>query len=236
MDHKKELINAYRKKGDKESLVQLIEENKKFIYNIMKKFSSIYPKQNEADVYQAGVLGFIKAVNKYDLNKKIDILTYAFKFIEGEIFREVKHLATDLYVPTLAYQNYVKMNKEAPSDNYLRYKKFICSLDDISPERREAELSSSSKKILEIRCRFSNNNFEDLFKDDLVDKIELKNAISNLEPTSQRIIDLIYFKRKTVVEIQKILNISEYKIKKIKNQALLDMKKYLEDKSFYKEG
>ena len=62
-------------------LEQIIEENVGLIWSIAKKFYGI-PK---SDLYQAGVLGIIKAYKNYQRDGDCKFSSYAFKYIYGEM-------------------------------------------------------------------------------------------------------------------------------------------------------
>ena len=83
---------------------QIIEENKGLIYKIAHQ--SFYGIERE-DLYQAGVLGILKAIKNYQQNSDAKFSSYAFKSIFGEMYK-------------LAMQKQIKV-----SSDYLRLYKSI---------------------------------------------------------------------------------------------------------------
>ncbi len=83
---------------------QIIEENKGLIYKIAHQ--SFYGIERE-DLYQAGVLGILKAIKNYQQNSNAKFSSYAFKSIFGEMYK-------------LAMQKQIKV-----SSDYLRLYKSI---------------------------------------------------------------------------------------------------------------
>ena len=83
---------------------QIIEENKGLIYKIAHQ--SFYGIERE-DLYQAGVLGILKAIKNYQQNSDAKFSSYAFKSIFGEMYK-------------LAMQKQIKI-----SSDYLRLYKSI---------------------------------------------------------------------------------------------------------------
>ena len=64
---KSKIIKAQN--GDKDALNEIVKENYGLIYSIAKRFENRgYEKE---DIYQIGAIGMIKAVQKFDFNKKI---------------------------------------------------------------------------------------------------------------------------------------------------------------------
>ena len=71
--------------GDKDAREQLINENSGLIWSVTKRFLG---RGTEADdLYQLGCLGFLKAVDGFDLEYGTQFSTYAVPKISGEIRR-----------------------------------------------------------------------------------------------------------------------------------------------------
>lgn len=71
--------------GDREAGEILISENSGLIWAVVKRFSGRGIEMD--DLYQLGCLGFIKAVNGFDINYGTQFSTYAVPKISGEIRR-----------------------------------------------------------------------------------------------------------------------------------------------------
>lgn len=61
----------------------LIERNLRFVVYIVKRFENI--KVNFEDFVLIGIIGLIKVINIYNLNKNIKFVIYVLKCIENEI-------------------------------------------------------------------------------------------------------------------------------------------------------
>lgn len=77
-----ELVELYQQ-GDNKSLDKLIQVNIGIIKKIATKYNGINRELEFDDLFQSGVLGFIKAAQKYDSNneKKAKFITYAIHYI-----------------------------------------------------------------------------------------------------------------------------------------------------------
>lgn len=72
-------------KGDDSARKKLIEHNIRLVlFLVTNKFNYIDYDKNE--LVSIGLIGLIKAINSYDLSKKIEFSTYATKCIQNEIF------------------------------------------------------------------------------------------------------------------------------------------------------
>lgn len=73
--------------GDKKALDELIENNTGIIYKIAYKYNGINKEMELDDLFQTGVLGFIKATKKYNFKneKKAKFITFAVYYIDRYI-------------------------------------------------------------------------------------------------------------------------------------------------------
>lgn len=86
-DEELEYINKYIS-GDKEAKNILIERNLRLVAHIAKKYSN---GQVENEEYiSIGTIGLIKAINSYNLEKKVKLSTYAARCIENEILMSMR--------------------------------------------------------------------------------------------------------------------------------------------------
>ena len=84
MSRTEELI-AKAQQGDREASEALVEENSGLIWSVARRFLG---RGTEADdLYQLGCLGFLKAVEGFDLSYGTQFSTYAVPKIAGEIRR-----------------------------------------------------------------------------------------------------------------------------------------------------
>ncbi|PKK38744.1 hypothetical protein ABB02_02050 [Clostridiaceae bacterium JG1575] len=74
--------------GDEAKAADLLERNRGLIYKIMGEFSYLLKnEQNKEDLFQAGCLGFMKALRRYDFSFHTQFTTFAYRYIHGEIVR-----------------------------------------------------------------------------------------------------------------------------------------------------
>lgn len=230
------LIKA--RNGDKSALNNLIELNLPLVSAISKKF--LNRGYEYEDIFQIGSMGLVKAVNNFDPNFNVKFSTYAVPMIMGEIkrfirddgiikvSRSVKNIARKLHYdkealskkldrePTIEeLSEYTGINSEEiifalESANGLQYLYDTIHQDDGSPVLLIDKLSENCEEDNEI-----------------VDKIALKEALSNLDTKSRQIIMLRYFKDKTQVQVAKMLGISQVQVSRIEKKVLKIMKERL---------
>ncbi|MEZ4357614.1 MAG: RNA polymerase sporulation sigma factor SigK [Eubacteriales bacterium] len=87
-DEKKYLCLMCR--GDEDARNILIEHNLRLVAHIAKKYDNL--NIDNDDLISIGTIGLIKAVNTFDPNKKIRLVSYASRCIENEILMSVRAL------------------------------------------------------------------------------------------------------------------------------------------------
>ncbi|WP_177504176.1 RNA polymerase sporulation sigma factor SigK [Anaerosinus sp.] len=76
------------RQGDESAKNVLIERNLRLVAHIVKKFDNT--GEDSDDLISIGTIGLIKAINTFDLNKKIRLATYAARCIENEILMHLR--------------------------------------------------------------------------------------------------------------------------------------------------
>lgn len=99
----------------------LILNNQNLIYFILKKYNYSY---NE-DLFQIGMIGLIKATEKYDKSKKFKFSSFAYKCISNEIlvhFRKQKRKSFNDFDNTISYNAMInEANGNGTLEEYLGY-------------------------------------------------------------------------------------------------------------------
>lgn len=81
------LLNEYNS-GNKDSLKKLVLHNLKFIIDITKKYELC--GINNEELISIGTIGFIKAINTFNINKGYKFITYISRCIENEILMNIR--------------------------------------------------------------------------------------------------------------------------------------------------
>ena len=81
------LINA--KNGDIKARNKLVEHNLRLVAHIIKKYYAVNTDQD--DLVSIGTIGLIKAINTFDVDKKVKLSSYASRCIENEILMHFRN-------------------------------------------------------------------------------------------------------------------------------------------------
>lgn len=207
-----------------------ILEYEKLIYSIAKKFEGYKSKE---DLYQAGYMGLLMALNNYKENRNTKFSTYAYKYIYGEMLKLVRE---DKLVKTSRSFNKLKSDIEK-AKNILEQK--------LNREPSIDELSlflEVSKEDIEYVLKFNNNYLSlessfnqendlsllDVISNNEIDMdtlVSLKEALSKMDEKSIDILN--YSMNMTESEIAKMYNTNQVNIsrtlKKIKQNIRTNM-------------
>ena len=83
-EEEKKLVEL-AKKGDSVALEKLIQVHKPFLIKMLRFYKHKYPFISVEDLEQSILLGFIKGIKNFDLNKDNKLLTYAIYYIRKEV-------------------------------------------------------------------------------------------------------------------------------------------------------
>ncbi len=201
---------------------KLIKESEWIIFGFINKYGTYY---NKDDLYQAGIMGLIKAYNKYDKNSSIKFSTYAYNYVLGEIISYIKSerniKVSDEYISI--YKKYLSV-KKLLTDKYNRE----VSFKEISTfmEIREEELLNIIESISFTKS-IDNQVYEygNDFRNEIDNRILINEEIESLDEFDKSIIQYRYFDDMSQSETATALGISQAKVSRKEKLILSKMKK-----------
>lgn len=211
-------------------LETIIKLHEKLIYKIATKF---YPNPVE-DLFQAGVIGLIKAYNNYVDNGTTKFTSYAYNYIFGEMYDLSNNLhSIKLNKKILKLYKQIEQTKYllAQKLNYIPSTKEIASFLEID-ENLISEVYTCTNNIMSIDSNEEEKRpiYETISnpQDNInTDHIDLKDSLNTLSQEEKDIINYRYFKDYTQSETAKILGISQVKVSRFEKKSLSKMYNYL---------
>jgi RNA polymerase sigma-B factor len=91
------LLRRYHEDGDLEAREQLIEQYMSLVRSLARRYS--YRGEQLEDLVQIGAIGLIKAIDRFDLERGVELTTYATPNIIGEIKRHFRDKGWSVRVP-----------------------------------------------------------------------------------------------------------------------------------------
>ena len=226
MSRVEELI-ARCQAGDQEAKEILLLENSGLIWSVTRRFLG---RGTEADdMYQLACLGFLKAVDGFDLNFGTQFSTYAVPKIAGEIrrflrddgvvkvSRGIKERAAT--IKTARNQLTNSLGRE-PTVSEISAKTGF-SLEDIAiAESATAAVESIHQTAGDEGFTLENVLTDTQSEEVLLEQLALRQAIEKLPEREAMVIKLRYFHGLTQQRVSKVLNVSQVQISRIEKKAL----------------
>src|SRR5215471_5393765 len=103
------LLRRYHEQGDLAAREQLIEQYLSLVRSLARRYS--YRGEQLEDLVQIGCIGLIKAIDRFDLDRGVELTTYATPNIIGEIKRHFRDKGWAVRVPRGLQELNVQLSK-----------------------------------------------------------------------------------------------------------------------------
>ena len=224
-----------RQAGDKEAADLLVAENTGLIWSVAKRF--LGRGADAEDLYQLGCLGFLKAVDGFDLEFGTQFSTYAVPKIAGEIRRFLRDDGAVKVSRSLKEQSAAIKAVRSRLTGALGREPTIAEISrqtGFSPEEIAlAETATAATESIQRETGEEGFSLEDVLTDTeseerMVEKIALRQAISSLPERERNVIQLRYFHGLTQQRVAKVLDVSQVQVSRIEKKAIGMLKQMLE--------
>ena len=221
--------------GDELAKETLVNENSPLIKSVIRWFKDKGIEYD--DLYQLGCMGFLKAINRFDVNYNVKFSTYVVPMVVGEIKRFMRDDGSVKVSRAIKTLN-IKINRFC--EHFFSQNGRQASISEIAEHfkitEQEVVLTMDSAKMpvslytqlddeedgLMLVDRFNVDEHEDF-----VEKFALKDLIENLEERDKKIILMRYFYDKTQSEIAERLGVSQVQVSRLENKILENLRKKL---------
>lgn len=179
-------------KGDLSARNKLVEHNLRLVAHIIKKYYSSVNDQD--DLVSIGTIGLIKAINTFDINKKIKLSSYASRCIENEIlmfFRNLRKNAQDV-----SLSDAIDSDKDGNPLTLMD----VMAVEDNIVEKLDLKINSEKLKeylteVLDSReqtviiLRYGLNGYESLTQREVAKKLNISRSyVSRIEKKAIQIL------------------------------------------------
>lgn len=234
MSRTEELI-AQSQAGDKSAGECLIEENTGLIWSVARRFLG---RGTEADdLYQLGCVGFLKAVQGFDLEFGTQFSTYAVPKIAGEIRRYLRDDGAVKVSRGIKERAAAIKNVRNDLVNLLGREPTVSELSDatgFTPEEiAVAESATAAVESIQQENGEDGFSLESVLSDTeteevLLERISLRQAVLDLPERESMVIRLRYFHGLTQERVAKVLSVSQVQVSRIEKKALSRLKEMLQ--------
>lgn len=227
--------------GEKEAREVLIEENLGLVHHIVKRF---FGRGYEAeDLFQIGVIGLMKAIDKFNTAFEVKFSTYAVPLIAGEIKRFIRDDGMVKVSRTLKENGMkVKYAKERLSGKLGREPSMLEVAQEAGLTMEELVLAMEANVQVEsiYKSVYQNDGNEIYMVDQLADEsrdeqegllnhLVVKQLLNSLTEKEQKLIILRYYQDKTQTEVARILGISQVQVSRMEKRILFSMREKMQE-------
>ena len=226
MTRLEELI-ARAQAGEKQASELLVTENAGLIWSIAKRFLG---RGAEAeDLYQLGCLGFLKAVEGFDLEFGTQFSTYAVPKIAGEIRRFLRDDGAIKVSRSIKERSAaIRLMRDRLSSALGREPTIreLAEQTGFTPEEiASAEIATMEVESIHRECGEEGFTLENILTDteseeQMLERIALRQAISELPERERTVIGLRYFHGLTQERVAKVLGVSQVQVSRIEKKAI----------------
>src|SRR5829696_7382068 len=229
------LIKAYRERGDRRAVEQILSMNVKILNHIVRRYASSSDEPYE-DLLQVGYVGMMKAVNGYRLDSEAKFSSYAYSMIEGEIKHHLRDTAL-VKRPRWARSLHARVSEATrrltaelgreplieeiasevniTPEGVSELMKLFCDTDVVSLDAGEdEEVDVSAIKSLRYET----------FSLPIEDRILLDQALESLTELQRKVIYLFFYKDLCQTEIGRKLGLSQRKTSRTVASAVKALK------------
>lgn len=226
MSRLEELLRAAQT-GDREASEALVTENSGLIWAVARRF--IGRGAEPDDLYQLGCLGFLKAVEGFDLEYGTQFSTYAVPKISGEIRRFLRDDGAIKVSRSLKERSAAIKMCRSQLLNALGREPTIQEIARqtglTAEEIAMAETATATTESIHAEAGEDGFTLENVLSDteseeQMVERISLRQAISALPEREQTVIRLRYYHGLTQDRVAKVLAVSQVQVSRIEKKAL----------------
>lgn len=234
--NKTEDLIAKSQAGDAAATEALVNENKGLIWSVARRYLG---RGTEADdLYQLGCLGFLKAVDGFDISFGTQFSTYAVPKIAGEIrrflrddgsikvSRSIKEQATT--IKQAQYQLSLTLGREPSVEEISK------ATGLTSEEIAIAQSATSATESIQRETGENGFSLESILADEeteekMLEKVALRQAIARLSSREAMVIHLRFFHGLTQEKAARVLHVSQVQVSRIEKKALNHLRELMRD-------
>lgn len=206
---------------------------------VLKRFSN--RGQEQEDLFQIGVIGLIKAIDKFDLNRELSFSTYAVPMIVGEIRRFLRddgiiHISRQIKDNARKIAS-AKENLRKNSNHDATVGELIeatgLSLEEVVVAMEATTEVESIYEPIYSQTDGGKLLIVDQLEDtrrnenEVINRIAIVQMLDRLGERERRLIELRYLEGKTQNESAKILGMNQVAVSRLEKKILLSLRQQL---------
>jgi RNA polymerase sigma-B factor len=237
----RELLRAYHERGDQLARERLIEQHLPLVRALARRYAG--RSEQLDDLVQVGSIGLIKAIDRFDLDRGVELTTYAIPTIIGELKRHFRDKGWSVHVPRRLKELSLQLNQlveelggklgRSPSVAELAEaaeaeEEEVIEALDIGHAYSALSLSSGLGESEELDPLGSIGVVEDGYETS-EDRALLRPGFEALDPRERQIMHLRFFGGLTQSQIAQEVGISQMHVSRLIRRSLEKMRTGIDD-------
>lgn len=221
---------ASAKLGDNAAKEKLLSENANLIKSIVRRYLGKGVEYD--DLYQLAGMGLLKAINGFDESYGVRFSTYAVPMIAGEIKRFMRDdgsikVSRAIKAEAKAINKFIE--EYAATNGHQPTVKCIAEHFSMPESQVVFTMGSSCMPLsLSLQGEYKDERTGELVdklpsedrQDDMIEVMQLKAAIDELDERDKKVIMLRYFRDMTQSEVARCLGVSQVQVSRIESRIL----------------
>ena len=229
-----EELSLRSQQGDQSAKEQLLQENNGLIWAVVRRF--LGREAEMEDMYQLGCMGFLKAVDGFNLEFGTQFSTYAVPKIAGEIRRFLRDDGAVKVSRSLKEESVAIKAARASLVSKLGREPTLqeISLETGLDPQQIALAETATAKTESIHQENGEDGFtlesvltDTASQEEILEHIALRQAIDALTQREAMVIRLRYFHGLTQQRVAKVLSISQVQVSRIEKKAISHLRELL---------
>lgn len=234
MEHTMELLLRV-KKGDEEAGEQLVRENLGLVGSVVKRFENRgYERE---DLFQIGVIGLMKAIEKFDFSYEVRFSTYAVPLISGEVRRFLRDDGMVKVSRSIKESGWrIRRSRERLEQQLGRSVTLQELAEDAGLSMEDAALAlDASEEVASLYQTVYQSDGSELYlvdrladqapqEEQLLNRVAVQQLLGLLTPEEQRLITLRYFDGKTQNAVADLLGKTQVQVSREEKKILIKMR------------
>lgn len=225
--------------GDESARELFLRANMRLVLSVVGRFSKT--SESADDLFQAGMVGMMKALANFDIGLGMCFSTYAVPMIIGEIKRTLRDrtgvkvprsMRDTAYRALKAREKIVEYSSREPELTEIAdeigasVKQVACALDAVSePVSFYEPVFSDGEEGMQLLDQLSDKKES---ADNWSEKIALAEALKTVPDRELCVLKMRYFEGKTQTEISRAVGVSQAQVSRLEKSAVERLRKILE--------
>lgn len=221
--------------GDKEAVEQLVEENMGLVGSVVKRFEN--RGYDREDLFQIGLIGLLKAIEKFDFSYEVRFSTYAVPLVMGEIRRFLRDDGMIKVSRSLKESSWrIKKSRQKLEQQLGRSATMNELAEETNLSVEEIAMAlDAGEEVASIYQTVYQSDGSELYlvdkvadktpqEEELLDKVVVRELLLMLEPREQQLITLRYFEGKTQSRVADVMGMTQVQVSRMEKKVLKKMK------------